>query len=110
MKQECKHETSLLESISTAEIREVKLSTSISASQMETLPPPRKLDPKREWELAPLKEALTQFIQSDEVFQRPAFKPPISMARNNPPIQKNTGDTWGQPITKITPQLLMGVG
>ena len=23
---------------------------------------------------------------------------------------REVGDTWGQPITKITPQLLMGVG
>ena len=97
---ECKHDnTPLLDTCSAAEKREVKLSTSASANQMdETLHPPRKLDPKREWELSPLKEALTQFIQSDEVFQRPAFKPPISMPRNDSPtIQKNTSMPLNKP-------------
>jgi len=31
----------------------------------------KHVDPRKEWELAPLNEALHKFIQSDEIFQRP---------------------------------------
>ena len=36
------------------------------------------VDPRRQWELQPFKDALAAFIQSDELFQRPqiSFKPP----------------------------------
>ena len=49
------------------------------------------LDPRREWELAPLKEALQRFSKSDEIFQRPATttQPLVSLQQSSASINQN---------------------
>lgn len=71
-------------------------------------PCPKPLDPRREWELAPLKEALARFVQSAEVFQRPSasFRPPACVrstlsAESIPILKASVGKHSIMPLLQL---------